>query len=377
MTSEYTELRLQVCRYASSAPTDLVISPYQLTLCVVLKDHLSLTDIQDFLSSILTWDYFYRSQAQGFVIYSGSEEPWSALTDIISKDKVFWSHVQPSIFTDFEGFAILRGSKILHKISSIPRDLTLYLPAKPPAIANTELADRLETGDTSDLIAAYYEAQTHYPDMNLLGIKYLLTSLSSLYNADFTQAEDWFTRPMYGADKMDVITPEDVNLKQFLRRFRNFLVNNVDTNKPKHAKNRKEGEGRVAALEKRLRECDNQLKALFHTLSERDSTISLLLHRIESSEQTLNSLRSSKLHTSHSEDPSFWQMSPKMLEKAPSLKEIAANKTLWIMDKVNSEKETGGVSVGGLNPRPKLEPIVRKVSSRIARSGEWRSTKPR
>lgn len=385
MSTVYTEFKLEVCRFGCAIPTSLVIKPHHLTLCLFQRDTVSVTDLQLFFSSVQEWDYYYRSQAQGLALYYGSEAPWAAITELKDKEKVFWIQTLPSVLGDSDGLCVLRGCKLLHHVSCLPSDLTMYLPGRPPALSSHAIADKIVNGDTADMITAYCDAREHFSEMGEEGIAYLLESLSAIYSAKLQNAVEWFKTAKYGGDKADVISPADVSFKQFLRRFRNFLLNNTEEKPQKGDCNSKEGEGRVITLQKRLRECEDQIKSLARTISERDATISSLFSRVEASERVLHDLRSTTVQSPCSEGTGFWHDASPPLSKPPSLQEIAATKPLWIMDKSNwSKSDTTGAhpahhssTLALLNPRPYLEPLPRKVRTpvRMAKSGEWKAAR--
>ena len=385
MSAVYTELKLEVCRFGSAIPTSLVIKPHHLTLCLFLRETIAVADLQLFFSSVLEWDYYYRSQAQGLALYYGPEAPWTVIEELKGKEKVFWTQTQPSVLGDSDGLCVLRGCKLLHHVSGLPSDLTMYLPGRPPALSPHAIAEKIGNGDTADMIAAYCNARERFSEMGEEGIAYLLESLSAIYSAKQQNGVEWFKTAKYGGDKADVISPADVSLKQFLRRFRNFLLNNTEEKPQSKDCNSKEGEGRVVTLHKRLREYEDQINSLARTVSERDATISSLFSRLEVSERVLHDLRSTKIQSPCSEGAGFWQDASLPLPKAPSFQEIAATKPLWIMDKSNWSKSdtTGahpaqhGSAIALLNPRPYLEPLPRKVRTpmRMAKSGEWKAAR--
>ena len=385
MSAVYSELRLEVCSFGTTVPTSLVLQPHQLTLCLFLRDAISLSDLQLFLTSLLAWDYYSRTQAQGLALYYGQESPWASIGDIKGKERVFWSQTEPLVLGDSYGLCVLRGCKMLHHVNSVPSDLTLYLPARPPPLSHQSIAEKVENGDTADMVAAYREAKDHYAKMGEEGVFYLLGSLSTIYNTDLKSGLEWFRTALYGGDKADVISPEDVSFKQFLRRLRNYLRNNISEKHASKACHHKEPEGRVATLQRRLREYEGQIKSLARVVSERDGTISSLLGRLEASERVLQDIRSSKVQSPCSEGAGFWQDAPPTLSKVPSFQEIAAAKPLWIMKKSTWSKGDSSPAhpaqtssaMALLNPRPYLEPLPRRVRTpvRMAKSGEWKALK--
>lgn len=381
MSAVYTELKLEVCSFGTTVPTSLVLQPHQLTLCLFLRDTIPLSDLQLFLAAVLAWDYHYRSQAQGLVLYYGRESPWTAVEDIQGKEKVFWTQTEPPVIRDSDGLCVLRGCKLLHHVSPLPSDLTLYLPVRPLPHSPQSIAEKVESGDTADIITAYREAKERYAELGEQGVAYLLESLSTIYNTNLKSGVEWFRTALYGQDRADVISPGDVSFKQFLRRFRNYLRNNTFETQASKACIRKEREGRVVALQRRLREYEGQIKSLAQIVTERDTTISSILSRLEASERVLNDLRSSQVQSPCSEGTGFWQDAPHTLHKAPSFQEIAAAKPLWIMNKSTWSKGDSspvqGSAMSLLNPRPYLEPLPRKVRTpvRMAKSGEWKVSK--
>lgn len=236
------------------------------SIVFAMKDASTQSDLTDFLGLIAKLD---SSDFKPFILISSPSPPWSSYPSL-SRNPHLPLHWTSTVWESPVHIYILRGKETIHRLHTLPTDLKPYL--KRPVCTLGQLATKIASGETEELIKAYSEVRGREVMMGKRGVEEVLLLLGRRLGVELRSAVEWFRTHRSPVEGEDIINPEDVTFKQFAHRLRSFCE--FSSSKPTPASSLDhDPEYQTSLWHSRINALESLVQSLRSELASKDNTI--------------------------------------------------------------------------------------------------------
>ncbi len=236
-----------------------------LSIVFAMKDASTQSDLTDFLGLVAKLD---PSDFKPFILISSPSPPWYCYPSL-SRNPHLPLHWTSTVWEGPVRIYILRGKETIHRLHTLPTDLKPYL--KRPVCTLGQLATKIASGETEELIKAYSEVRGREVMMGERGVEEVLLLLGRRLGVELRGAVEWF-RTLKSPAGEDIINPEDVTFKQFVHRLRSFCE--FSSPKPTPASSLDhDPEYQTSLWHSRINALESLVQSLRSELASKDNTI--------------------------------------------------------------------------------------------------------